>query len=756
MGLFGELKRRNVFRMGIAYVVVSWLLLQVVDVVAPMLELPDWVPKLILLMLAIGFVPTLIFSWVYELTPEGLKKESELKGEPSASNQTAKKLDILTISLLVVVLALVAVDRLKPVSNEPAPETAVPAQTADAAITEGDVSIAVLPFVNMSADPEQEFFSDGISEELLNVLAQYPGLRVAARTSAFQFKGQNRDIAEIARQLRVNHVLEGSVRKSGERLRITAQLINADSGYHLWSNSWDRELVDIFAIQDEISDAIAMALQEELELTGSDLLAGRQENELPSIPAAASAQAYEYYLKGRQLINGRARAGIEEAVTALERALELDEAYAPAHAQLAIAYALLKEGGGTYGELTLDEVLSRARPHIERAFELNPKLAEAFGAQALLYSSNYEFDSAIESAKKATTLNPSYVDATNWLYLALLNSSRWPEAREVMDHMMAIDPLSIVGRINYSYALARTRDFERARKVADELARQSVRASFAAHGLVSGDYTGEIADSTEWYLKGLALDPGDGFSRRRLSVNLSNIGEFEEARRLAPSSDWWISAVEQNWNAAIPLARERLERNPGDNVVKTHLANVLHMSGDLAAAQVLYEELLTVTGGRAIMDWRNTSIVPTARMAYGRHRAGDTEGAMEIIDLIRADFSSRQEADIDDSYMWSAAAMATAIEGDAEQMLGQLYEALDKGLRDRYILNEPVFDAYCDNPEFQQFADRLDGILEQERRMTLELICFNNPAPDVWQPLPATCEKIPEEVGAKRIRRKGI
>ena len=278
MSLFNELKRRNVFRVGIAYIVMAWLVLQVADVILNNITAPGWVFHVLLLFLAIGFPFAVFFAWAFELTPEGLKKEKDVDRSKSVTRITARKLDYVVIAVLVLALAYFTFDKfvLDPLRD---------AELVQA--TTADKSIAVLPFVNMSNDPEQEYFSDGISEELLNVLAQFPGLQVAARTSAFQFKGQNRDIAGIAKQLHVNHVLEGSVRKAGNRLRITAQLIDADSGFQLWSETYDRELDDIFAIQDEISAAIGDALMIELKLG-----IGESGTALPSIPAASTVQVF--------------------------------------------------------------------------------------------------------------------------------------------------------------------------------------------------------------------------------------------------------------------------------------------------------------------------------------------------------------------------------------------------------------------------------------------------------------------------------
>jgi TolB-like protein len=746
-----ELKRRNVFRVGAAYVIVAWLIMQVADTFAPALLLPDWVLTVVAFLLLLGFPLALLLAWAFELTPEGIKKEKDVDRSDSTTHFTGRKLDFLIIGLLAVGLAYFIWEaRFSSTSDDEIDSPVSSGKVTEIAESDPDneagksgisaspgKSIAVLPFVNMSADPEQEYFSDGISEELLNVLAQFPGLQVAARTSAFQFKNQNRDIAEIARQLNVNHILEGSVRKSGNRLRITAQLIESDSGFHLWSESYDREMNDIFEIQDEISAAIGEALKIELAL-----VEGASSPDLPSIPAAASAQAYEYYLKGRQLINGRSRHGLQEAVIALERALELDESYAPAHAQLAIAITLQKEGGGSYGDLSMEEVLRRAEPHVERAFELNPKLAEAYGAQALLALNNSDYSTTFKFSEKAIELNPSYMDVINWRYLALLNTGQWTEAWEVIEHMISVDPLSIVARVNYAYAFARKGQFDEAESVAVDLGRQSSRASFVARALVAGDYRGALADSSKWYLKTLASDPDDSFTRSRLAVNFAAIGEYDEARRLAPESHWMVNAMEQRWSESIEQARQRVLANLRDNLATMRLADVLHVSGDLAAAQEYYERLLLAYDGYLIIDWFNTSAIPTARAAYGRLAAGDDEGAAELIGLLTREMNLREQAGVRDNYMFITAAMVAAMDGNGEQVIANLQTAIETGLRHRIILHEPTLAAYRNDPEFQRLAALLDAMVAEEHNKTLQLICFDNPAPNVWQPLAKTCADV--------------
>ena len=252
MSFFEELKRRNVFRVGIAYGVASWLLLQVADLVLENINAPEWVIQSMMLMVGLGFIAVLVIAWVYEMTPEGIKKESDVDRSQSVVGDTGKKLDRIVIAFLIVAVAVLLYRQ----SGDQPIEPTIPAEPTVAGSVSSETeapitiqkSVAVLPFVNMSSDPEQEYFSDGLSEELLNRLAKNDQLHVAARTSSFQFKGQNLDIADIGRQLKVANILEGSVRKAGNRLRITAQLIQVDNGYHLWSETYEREIDDIFAI----------------------------------------------------------------------------------------------------------------------------------------------------------------------------------------------------------------------------------------------------------------------------------------------------------------------------------------------------------------------------------------------------------------------------------------------------------------------------------------------------------------------------
>jgi len=290
LSLFKELQRRNVFRIAIGYLAGAWLLIQILETLFPIFGLPETAVRGVVITLAIGFIPALVLAWVFEWTPEGLKRDSHVSTE--APRSSTKNFDRIVSIILVLALSYFAVDKflLDPV-RDAAREEAVAQKARSEALVEsyGDRSIAVLPFVNMSSDPEQEYFADGISEELLNLLAHSPELRVISRSSAFVFKGQDISIPQIAEQLNVSHVLEGSVRRSGDQLRITAQLIEARSDTHLWSQTYDRPMGDIFAIQDDVAGQVVKALHARLL-------------DQPSRNTQVDPQAYALILQARQLV----------------------------------------------------------------------------------------------------------------------------------------------------------------------------------------------------------------------------------------------------------------------------------------------------------------------------------------------------------------------------------------------------------------------------------------------------------------------
>jgi TolB-like protein len=449
MSLFTELKRRNVFRVGIAYLVATWLLLQVVDVTSPILKLPDWVPGFIFLVLAIGFIPALIFAWVYELTPEGVKKESEVDRTRSITRHTAQKLDYVTIGLLVITIGFVALDRYLPEATPTTSEsTVIPALKGSDPIssTESQAeqsiavekldptllkeqSIAVLPFVNMSPDPDQEFFSDGLSEELLNQLANLKGLRVTSRTSAFAFKGQTLPLRDIAAQLRVNHILEGSVRKAGNQVRITAQLIDVASDSHLWSDTFDRQLENIFEIQSEIAQAIAQALH--ITLAGES-----PGSELAGAAPTENLEAWQLFLRGRHFYQLRGE-HLAPAIELFERAVALDHGFANAWAHLGAAYSVSQ----SFTDRSSPESAAKGFAAIDRALELDPGNGLALGVRGLHHSDSLEWEQAQTQLDLAVSLNPNESNLLLWKGVVLMELGYVTEALEYLKRAELLDPV---------------------------------------------------------------------------------------------------------------------------------------------------------------------------------------------------------------------------------------------------------------------------------------------------------------------------
>jgi TolB-like protein/Flp pilus assembly protein TadD len=449
MSLFEELKRRNVFRVGIAYLVLGWVLLQVVGVVVPILQLPDWVARFVLLMLLIGFPLILIFAWAFELTPEGIRREKDVDRSKSVTSQTGRKLDRVIIGCLTLAVVLLLADRFwdkgkvemgsaemgsEPFSDKVAQVSAAEGEKGSDPISavSGEISVAVLPFVNMSDDASNEYFSDGISEELLNVLVRVKGLRVPSRTSSFSFKGSDKNIAEIGKELKVDHVLEGSVRKAGDRIRVTAQLIDVTTDTHLWSETYTRKVDDIFAVQDEIAQAIVTALK--LTLSGADQSSLAQH-------ATDNVEAYNKYLLGRHLWNQRTTQSLLDAVAPLQEAVALDPQYHQAWAALADTYVLLPEYRGG----SIAEYIPLARQAAERALALNPDSARALTTLAYIKAQyDYDFPGANDDFARAVELEPGYATGHQWYSEILAVQRRFDEALEQIELAIEADPQSVI------------------------------------------------------------------------------------------------------------------------------------------------------------------------------------------------------------------------------------------------------------------------------------------------------------------------
>ncbi len=447
MNLFAELKRRNVIRVAGLYVVGAWLIIQVAETLLPIFDTPGWVLKSMVLLLALGFVPALVLSWIYELTPQGVKREADVDRSQSVVDHTARKLDVAVIVLLLAVAAMVL---LKP-SVQLAPTTEMSDESAAAvdggvpASTEQDepavdpASIAVLPFADLSEAGDQAYFSDGMSEEILNALVKVKGLQVASRTSSFAFKGQESlGIGAIAETLSVRHVLEGSVRRAGSALRITAQLIDAQTDRHLWSETYDRPLTadNVFAIQEDIATAIVAALKASLDIA--------EVGSVSLTHSTANLGAYDLYLRARALF--LTRRGLAESEVLLQQALEQDSQFAKAWELRAAASSLMHEYRAS--DLGAEELDRRSAAYAQRALALDPQsslalatLANVSAGVARNQGGTADYVSIVADLERAIEIDPHNINAMNWLGIAQAGMGENERALAMFQRCLAVDPL---------------------------------------------------------------------------------------------------------------------------------------------------------------------------------------------------------------------------------------------------------------------------------------------------------------------------
>jgi len=503
-----ELKRRNVIRVAIAYVAVSWLVLQAATLLGQLLELPNAISKGLFLLLVIGFIPTLVFSWIYELTPEGLKRESEIERDESITHLTGRRLDYLVIGVLCAVVALLLVDkfvlsprqaaRVAAGTASSAPADPAPPQPA-AEPAPAQASIAVLPFLDMSSGKDQEYFSDGISEELLNLLAKIPQLQVTARTSSFAFKGKEIGIAEIAKTLHVAHVLEGSVRKSGNSVRVTAQLINAATDKHLWSQTYDRKLDDIFAIQDEIAADVVKQLK--LTLLGA-------------APKARTTdpEAYALYLQAVQLGRQVTAEAYKQSDALYRKVLAIDPRYAPAWAELAENF--YREAN--QGLLPLKEGFAEAREAATKALAIDPRYAPAYARLGYIaMNGDNDLAGAAQHFYRALALDPTDLDVLRNSAILLQSLGRLDEALALDAAVVRRDPVNVAALFNlglHQCAAGRLDAAIASFRTVLSLApgRGAAHASLGNALLLKGDAPGALAEieqetSENWKMIGLPM-----------------------------------------------------------------------------------------------------------------------------------------------------------------------------------------------------------------------------------------------------------
>jgi len=709
-----ELNRRKVLRTVGGYAVAVFVMLQLMDAAVEPLRLPDWLPTLVVIVLILGFPFIFILAWVFDVTSDGIKKTST-KSLLSNSQNT------LLFSLMMMATAGLGYGFYGYYSNvfesEPvnAPATEFVAQRDFVA---PDNSIAVLPFADLSEDGTQRYFSDGIAEEILNLLAQVDGLHVAARTSSFAFREGATDIREIGRLLNVGTVLEGSIRKVGDRIRLTAQLINVEDGYHIWSQNYDRELDDVFAIQDEVANAIATALV--------DSFAGLKQKQGSRTQNLA---AFEAYRTGRLHWWRRSPEELQKAIALFATALEHDASFAPAYAAMADSWMLLS----LYGNLTNLKATERAMPMIEKALDIDPGSSEAFAALGLARWQIGQRDAAESALRQAIKLNDDYIPAYLWLGGLLGDLGRLPEQNRVLQQAMALDPLNELLAINYAGNLASRGEVKESIELLQGLVQLRPDSStllriMSGHSMKSGDLVGAWRYASQSF----SLEPKSPVVIQTLASAWETIGEDQKAEDLllegleianenmSLRSNYFFLLLKQG---RLEKADRLLQEQYGDTVDSLpdqmqqyyyfQKSMISLVGGDKESAMELIERALKEDGDEAF-DGDQLFFI-TLSSALNRD-SGNTELADQRLERAERAVRRARINGVDNAYIYYTESSIFALKGQSQEALDSLQGAYEHGFRDHWMLQRDVrLESLHEEPQFIAIAEQIEKDLENAR-----------------------------------------
>ena len=537
MSFFKELKKRNVFKVAVAYLVACWLGLQIVDLVLENINAPEWIMQVFMLALAVGFPIAVIVAWAFEVTPDGVKLHKNVDPGKSINRQTGHQLNRGIIMILSMAIVLLLTDRYRDEllgsgdsAGKGAQSSSVNADGPEKA--DARTSIAVMPFRDMSAAHDQAYFGEGIAEELLNALVKINGLEVASRTSSFSLADENLDVPAIAARLGVNHILEGSVRTSGQQVRVTAQLIDVSRDVHLWSETYDGSLDDIFKIQDEITGKISAELQ--LQLGGG----------LPSSAEqlTANSVAYQLYLEGRHLWRQRNAASIRESIRLFKQAVQLDPKFHRAWSNLAIAYTNLPDYDRT---ASFSDSVELGLAAAQKALEIDPQSSEALIITANYTSMHCNFTEAARQYLRAIELNPRDPTAQHWYGIMLSETGRTAEALEYLQAAHRIDPMisAVVGiesRLNRNLG-----NYEQAIALDREAAALGLYGGSLHRTGMTYLYAGKLDKGREILEKGWADESPEAATDRELFLQALNnpeqLKQFESHIGKADNSDPYVA-----------------------------------------------------------------------------------------------------------------------------------------------------------------------------------------------------------------------
>jgi TolB-like protein len=504
---FAEVKRRNVYKVAIAYIFAGWALSQGIAQVFPVFDVPNWVIRSIVVMIILGLPVALVLAWMFELTPQGIKRTETADAMPEATRKKKYVWIYVVVIGAAISIGLFFLGRYSAGNTTASP----------AGIT--NKSIAVLPFDNLSRDPDNAYFCEGVQDEILTRLAKVADLKVISRTSTQHFKSAPENLPQIAKQLGVAHILEGSVQKASDQVRVNVQLINALTDAHLWAETFDRKLTDIFAVESEIAKTVAETLQ--ARLTGSE------KSSIAKTPTV-NPEAYELYLKGKFFAEKRTGADLRKSIGYYDQAIAKDPNYPLAYVGLADAYMLLSP----YGAISPKESIPPARAALKKALELDDSLAQAHASSGLLATLELDLNRGISELERAIQLNPNYATAHHWLALPLLAIGQSDRGIAEGKRAIELDPLSLICNADLSWGYFQAHRYDDAEAQARKTLEMDSRF-YVAHYYLGGalQFQGKLTDAIAEYQKSIELN-NDPFSLAMLGQAYARQGKTDEARKV--------------------------------------------------------------------------------------------------------------------------------------------------------------------------------------------------------------------------------
>ena len=699
-----ELSRRKVLRTVGAYAVGVFVLLQIMDAAVEPLRLPEWVPTLVVIMVILGFPLVFLLAWHLELTTTGVHKAK-------AAGLLSKSQSALLFSFMLLAmfgLGFVFYQYYSGVFEVESAQPTVVEQQRDFVAPEN--SIAVLPFEDMSENKDQAYFSDGLSEEILNLLAGVDGLHVAARTSSFAFRDTRTPAREIGRLLNVRTMLEGSVRKIDNRVRLTAQLINTEDGFHIWSKTYERELTDIFAIQDEVSHDIAAALVESFDGLSTSLV-GRTDS-------FAASQAYR---TGRIHWWRRTPDELQRAIELFATALEHDARFAPAYAAIADTWLLLS----LYGNINTLKATRKAETMIEKALEIDPQSAEAFAALGLARWQIGQMDAAESALRQAVKLNEDYVPAQLWLAGLLGQLGRYPEEHLVLEKAMAIDPLNELLAVNYSQNLAVRGNWAEGKELMQGLIELRPDSTMLLRSMASYELMhGNLVEGWSFAHRAWQLQPEDPYDIAALAKTWVMLGEVEEAERIIRQGleksgqngnllfTYWMTLMVLNRYEEAETQVRDLMSEYGDSLPDVfqrrfsfQLGMIAFIREDFPGAYSLFNAAIGDEDQRAYNGeeiW-SVTMASLASELVGKHQEAEARMADAKRQVQRARLNG-----VDDPGIYYTEAVLFAMQDLPERAMEKLNQAYQRGFRELWTLNIDFrLDSLREQPAFIALKNRI-------------------------------------------------